>query len=352
VRDVSQAWRDTVVSGDITVVETAHLLAADGSDGLELKVTGGSVNEDSSRTVRTDFDLTVVAEVAAKDLPGQRVRIARGFQYPDGTTETVTLATGFITHAEVRSNDGTISISGMDRTSRLQRPSLLPVTIPAGRNAAQSIRDLLSVMDPSITWDLMETAWTLPRLVYAVETDLMAEAVKLALSFGAQVFATRDDHMALRPVATAEAPERYTFTEDDRSTFIDGSQGWDIDQIPNGVIGISQHSSLPAPIRAEVWQAGVTPDGPDARPFWLRTSSASTQGQLQAMVNAKLQLVVGGAHEITMTTVADPSLEVDDVARARNPSIGADDLFVVSRVGFTLGGATMEVTARSGVASD
>jgi hypothetical protein len=40
------------------------------------------------------------------------------------------------------------------------------------------------------------------------------------------------------------------------------------------------------------------------------------------------------------------------VARARNPSIGADDLFVVSRVGFTLGGATMEVTARSGVASD
>jgi hypothetical protein len=352
---VTQAWRDTIRSSDQSFVETAHLLDADGRDDLELKIVSGSVTEDATRSVRTDFNLTVIAEVAAADLPGQRVRIRRGFLYPGETEpELVTLCTGWIAKADVQSGSGTIALSGMDRSSRLQRPSLKPVTIPAGRNAALAVRDLLSTVDPSLEWDAMETDWTLPRLTYAADQDLWGEGIKLALSFGAEVFVDRDDHVRLRPVATAEPPERYTFTEGDDGTVLDGSQGWDIDQTYNGVIGVSQHSSLAQPLRAEAWQAGVDADSPDARPYRFTTEKAATQGQLQVMVNAQLQLVVGGSHEVNVTAVQDASLEADDVARMSLGSIGAEDLFVTTRVGFTLAaaGSGMEVVARAGVASE
>lgn len=366
MRTVSAPWRDLVESGSVTYRETAVLIDEHGEARVpELDIVDGSMTEDSTAVVRHDFDLTAAdpdgtwIPRAATDplMPyGTRVKITRGLRHLDGTWEDPTVVIGHLDETGVRANEGTVSLSGLDRTANLQEGSPRPVNIPPGRNAATAIRDLLAVKDPTLTWSLMVTDWTLPRLVFEVETDLMGEAVKMAAAIGAEVFCTRDDQMALRPIPTATRPAVCRFVEGENSTVIDAEQRWKSYRVPNGVIVTGQHSSMPGPVRAESWDEDpASPTyryGPyGERPLFVKSERVTTAGQALVMARGELERRLGGANEITLSAIQDVSLEAGDVAQVDLPSVGASGLWVISRLGFTFGdpSATMSVTLRSGV---
>jgi hypothetical protein len=366
VRDVSTLWRDTALAGTQVIVETVEVLdERDQPMGPALDVLSGSITEDATSTVRLDFSLTVSDPDSTLSASGvqnslvpfdKRIRIRRGFQYDDGSTETTNLALGWLSFAEIDTDAKIASLGGFDRAAFLQQESVRPVQVPAGRSAELAIRDLLWSVDPSLGWDLMATDWTLPRLTYEAETDLLAEAVKLAESIGAQLAMTRDDRMRLRPIPTATPPAVCRFEEGVNATVLSGSRRWEFDQVHNGVIVIGQHSSLPAPIRAEAWIEDPTSflyryGSYKERPLRIRTEKVSTYGQALVMAKGALEKESGGAETIDIEVIPDASVECDDVAQVVLPSLGIDSLMVVQRLSLPLGdpSGTMGLTLRTGV---
>lgn len=366
VRSVSPQWRDVIESADISFRETATLLDEHGDPtGPELDLVSGSMTEDATAQVRHDFDL-IVADPDGTLRPSDptdplmpfstKVRITRGLRHLDGSWEDCTTVTGRVDETRVRIGNGVVSLSGLDRSALLQEGSPVPANIPAGRNAAIAIRDLLWVKDPTIEWNLAVTNWTFPSLSFPVETDLLAEGVKLAASIGMELFCTRDDIMALQPIPTATRPSVARFIEGENSTVIDGEQAWKSYRVPNGVIVTGQHSSMPQPVRAEVRDEDpLSPTywrGPYGyHPKFLRTERVTTAAQALAMARGELERRLGGANEITLSVIPDPSIEAGDVAEVSLPTLGAEGLFVISKVGLTFGdpASMMSVTLRSGV---
>jgi hypothetical protein len=366
MRTISEAWREVIGSADITYRETATLLDESGQPtGPDLDVVSGSMTEDSTAQVRHDFALTVAdpdGELRPTDpadllMPfATRVRISRGLRHVDGTWEDITTIIGRVDETRFRLGEGTVSMSGLDRSALLQEGSPVPARILAGRNAATAIRDLLWVKDPTIEFDLMVTDWTFPQLSFPVDTDLLAEAVKNAATIGAEVFCTRDDRIALQPIPTATGPAVCRFVEGENSTVLGGDQAWKSYRVPNGVIVTGQHSSMSSPVRAE-----VRDEDPNSPTYWkgpygyhpkfVTSERITTAGQALAMARGELERRLGGAHEIELSVIPDPSVEAGDVADVSIPSLGVEGLFVVSRVSLSFGdpSAEMGVTLRSGV---
>lgn len=366
MRTVSEEWRSVIESADVTFRETATLLNESGEPiGPDLDLVDGSMTEDATAEVRHDFDL-VIADPDGSLRPNDpsdplmpfstKVRITRGLRHRDGTWEDTTTITGRVDETSVRIGDGVVSLSGLDRSALLQEGSPRPANIPAGRNGALAIRDLLWVKDPTVEWNLAVTNWTFPSLAFPVETDLMAEGVKLAASIGMEVFCTRDDIMALQPIPTATRPAVCRFIEGENSTVVDGEQRWKSYRVPNGIIVTGQHSSMSQPVRAEIWDEDpLSPTyryGPyGEHPKFIRSEKVTTAGQALAMARGELERRLGGANEITLSAIPDPSIEGGDVAEVSLPSLGAEGLYVVSKVSLSFGdpSSMMAVTLRSGV---
>jgi hypothetical protein len=369
VRTVSDRWVQTAASADQTVVETVEVLDEQGNVTLELEtVSEGSVDEDESTIVRHDFSVTVIDEdgdlipLIANDTLApiaRRLRVSRGFVWPGTPPETVPLVTGWLTSVSARSESGEVRVTGMDRMARLQSPSPRPVYINAGRRADLAIRDLLWTIDPTVEFDLMVSEWTLPRLSYEIETDIASQAAGpdgLAEAVGAELFVNRDDRMEMRPVPTATGLPVARFVEGPSCTVVSADWTWDSDDIRNGVIVTAQHSSMSAAARGEAWD-----DDPESeyfrggtygeRPRFVSTEKATTPGQATAMARGILERDLGGSFEIDLEIVPDPSIEVGDVVYVDLPSVKRTGLYVVARLGFSLGSisATESVTVRSGV---
>jgi hypothetical protein len=318
--------------------------------------------------VRHDFSVTVVdpdevlIPVVANDALApiaRRLRVRRGFVWPGSPPETVPLVTGWLTSVSAQSESGEVRVTGMDRMARLQSPSPRPVDIAPGRRADLAIRDLFWTIDPTVEFDLPESPWVLPRLSYEIETDIATQAAGpdgLAEAIGCELFVNRDDVMEMRPVPTATGLPVLSFVEGPTCTVVSAGWTWDSDDVRNGVIVTAHHSSMSGSVRGEAWDTD-----PDSEYFWqgiygmrarfVNTEKATTVGQATAMARGILERELGGAFEIDMAVVPNPALEVGDVVYVDLPSIKRTGLFVVARIGFTLGdiSSTMTVTVRSGV---
>jgi hypothetical protein len=368
VRSVSDRWRATVASSDQTVVEIVELLDDSGAVTATLDITGGSVDEDGDAVVRHDFSVTVadpdglLVPVSIDDTLApiaRRLRVRSGFVWDDAPAETVPLVTGWLSSVSARSSDGEVAVKGMDRMARLQSPSPRPVTIPSGRPAHLAIRDLLWTVDPTIDFVLMESEWLLPRLSYEIETDLATQAAGedgLAESIGAELFVNRDDRMELVPVPTAVGPAVASFVEGPTCTVVDAGMTWDVDDLRNGVIVTAHHSTMTGSVRGEAWDDD--PDSPTYRrgtfgekARFRDTEKATTVGQAEAMARGILERELGGALEVELDIVPDPSIEVGDVVWLDLPSVRRTGLFVVANLQFTLGdpSADERMVVRSGV---
>lgn len=366
MRTVTNRWRTVADSADITIRSEAVFLDDDGEQvGPPLTFTEGSVTEDASTEVRSDFSITATVDadtpipstLADRVLPfGKRARLSMGFEYPDIDPEMVTVATGWLTLTSFQSGTSTIPLNGLDRASRLQAPSPRPVSIPAGRPVPAAIRDLLSTIDPTISYDLMASQWTSPRLVHEVETDLWSEADQMATSIGAELFVSRDDRVTLRPIPRPARPAVWSFTEGVNATVLNAEQRWSTDQIPNGVIVIGTHSSLSGSVTAAVWDEDPTSPtyrfGPyGEKPKFVRSEKVASFGQALAMAKGELERRLGGANEIELSVVPNPAIEAGDVVEVRLGSIGASGLRVVESVTISLEdhSAGMSLRLRSGV---
>lgn len=358
---------EAAIAGNHQMVETVDVLDAGDQvrDDIELHILDGSVSEDSTSLVRHSTTFTVVDPtgiLTPNDLDdalmpiGTRVRISRGVVLADGTTETVPLITAHLARSRARlDHEGraTIPVTGYDRSSRLQRPTVRPLAVPAGRPYPEAIRDILLTVDGGLDSEVMASEWTTPSLVFEAAADLLNEAVDMATAIGAECYVSRDDRLIVRPIPVRTDAHVWTFDEGPSSTVLDAEVVWETDQRPNGIIVVGQHSTMDNPVRGEAWD--MDPTSPTFRhgplgenPRFIRTEKVTTIPQAEAMARARLQ-DLAGAQEVDLTVYPPPvHLVTGDVVHLDLPSVGATGPYVFTHMSTQLAdpSAPADITVR------
>lgn len=370
----SDRWHD-LARRSHAMTETVEILDHTGQTVASLDLVGGDVTEDLGATIRHTATLEAVdptGTLTPTDLhdllapTGTRARISRGvagLDADDPHEAPVPLATVLLTQTTASLDaDGrtTIPLQGLDRAGRLQWPTTRSLALHGGQPVPAAIVRALRTVDPTLDVDVLpETPATIPRLLYAADTDMWGHAVEIAATIGSTLAMSRLDRLTMPAAPTIGTPV-WRISEDGDApgtSWAVNAQTVDAaDQIPNGVIVIGQHSSLTSVVRGEAWD--LNPRSPTYRygtygdrPRWIYTDKANTQRAAGNLAREVLQ-AVGGAAEVDVDVYPPPYwLTVGDTVEVDLPTIGAVGRYLLWRNPTPLGdpNAAARVTLRRSI---
>lgn len=356
------AFRRAILTSH-NVASGCDLYPAAGPAIYGIPVVGGHVRIDNSASERrtTAIDLAgadLIPEGALNPLSpyGAEVRPWRGITYPDGSTEIMPLGVFRISTVSVK-DDGTpsLSIEGSDRSRPLSRNKFVdPYVVPAGRNYATAIGELVQNRMPGVDMALAETAETTPLLVYDTEDDPWDHILEMAKAIGFEALFDADGQFVLRPQPDPSDDQPLArFVEGADSVLLSLDRGISDDPGYNGVVMRAESTTLPAPLRSVVWDLDPTSptfaDGPYGRvPAFQSSPYIATQTACDAAARAWLVKNLGGTDSITLSAVPDPSLDASDVAVVRRAASKVDQASVIEALTIPLEvDSDMSVTLRT-----
>lgn len=330
---------------------------------------GGSVTVDYNATSRRSLNLTLV-DTSGTLLPrnpgdlltpyGTEIRLWYGVgAYPrtlladtlakyvvSEDQEWVSIATCRISAVDV-ADDGsaTIAVEAFDRARTIARNLFTaPYIIGAGTNYVTAISAMVQDRLPDVDMDLVSGVDdTTPLIVIDPESDPWGEITKMATTIGCDAYFNSDGTFVLAQVPdAAEEDIDWTYREGRDSTLISTSRRMDDDPGYNGVVLTAESTTLPAPLRSEVWD--MNPNSPtyaDGRygrvPKFMTSPYPTTQAQADAFANAELQRLVGGTEQITLATVPHPLHEPGDCVYVQRAASGVDQVALVDSFTIPIG---------------
>lgn len=348
------------VAVQIDILRQGELLASittsavDGSvtcerGGIQRRASLSFVDEDETLTPKDAADLLLPL--------GNDIRIFRGIQYPDHTTDMVPIFTGVMTQSSAQYPN--ITVEAYDFGYRIQQRHLLnPYTITKGSNRITAIQDLLTNMLPQLdfnfTADPVRT--TAVGVTYREEMDMMQELQQLAENAGLRLWC---DQMGM--VRLDEEPQYqleevvWEYVDDDSTSgnLVQCSRNWDAEDVFNQVTVTNEGAADDTITLGRATAFDLDPDSPTYwhGPFGPRshymTSPDTPVGELQTVANAVLRKQLGLTEAISFTGLVNPAHEVGDVILIRRPALGIDAVHILDRFTIPLRGNTaMEATTR------
>ncbi|MCX4543766.1 DUF5047 domain-containing protein [Streptomyces sp. NBC_01565] len=318
------------------VVWQIQLFRTDGSIET-VEHTGGSVSVDRSRPVRrsctvTSADVSLIPKTPTEQLAayGARIRIARGVEYGDGSTELVPLG---VFRLDAVSGDpvlGPVTLTGSgleavvadDKFTAPYRASgtvvgavtaLIRRSIPAAE-VVSTIAD--SAIGPR-TWDVEGDPWT--------------AAQEVAAAAGAEVYANADGVFTIStlPDLLTTAPS-WTVAAGEGGVYLSGVRGMSGAGVYNGVLA-----------RGENAETGVAPvsylatdNDPGSPTYWLglfghrptfySSPTLTTTGMCQAAAELLLRSAKAPNSVGDFSSLPNPALDCGDVLRVVHPDGSAE----------------------------
>lgn len=343
-----------------------------------LPVLSGDVMDDTGASVRRRASLALaptseVLSMLAAQPPadgglwplGNELKLYGGIRFRDGTEELASMGVFRINRPRVTEDPNGISaaVEGYDRGRSVTRARFTqPYTVAAGQNYSTAIQALVKSRLPWMPdgdFIFMETDFTTPMLVFSMDDDPWASAQDMAASFGAELLFDGDGRCVLRPVPDPlYTPSSFTYASGIDATVTAITRDLDDDQAYNGVIVNSSSTSLPVPIRAEVWDEDPSsptyfdPSSPGdslygAVPYFMTSQYITTQEQANAAAAANLARVMGVIEAIDFQAVNNPAHEGGDIVDVKSDRIGVDATYILNSVRIGLGESfTMSGTTR------
>lgn len=337
--------------------------------------TDGSVEVDARRSVRRSLSMTVVdtdgtllptSETALlSPFAGNEVLVWRGVRFNDGSVAEVPLGVFRITHVAVQTGDeGTqLSISGEDRSWTIARrkfKSTFPVA--DNTNITTAIANVMADRAPEFsTAGLAATDYTLTALVPGISSDVYADpwqfCQQLALAAGQELFIDPYGVIATQTITDLSNTQTVAEFTTDRSSgvLLDLQREFSVEGVYNTVVLTVEGTG----VGARGWQVTVTDNDSNSpsrvslygeAPYELSTpfikGSASDTEQTSFVAGKVLQTVMG--QPFTFTCVPNPALDVRDVVRVQNTTVGVDTRAVVDSITIPFGASEpMTVNARA-----
>lgn len=340
----------------------AQLTAPDGTPVASgLTVTAGGVTVDRSAQVRRSVQFSIAAETPLGSFTpasssdalapyGNRLRLWYGIDVPGAAASNPYYwPLGVFRLGEVSvSDDGAPTISGTayDLSRTIARNKLtVPWVVASGTNAGDAIIALASDRLPGLEYRAHSVTAVLPTTVIDPEQDPWQTITDWATSFGSEVYFDTDGFLTIsaEPDPTM-SPVVWTYQDsgDGRNAvLLSVDRSMSDEPGYNGVIATAESTTIPVPLRSEVWDLNPSSPtyslGPYGKvPKFVTNPYAATQAQLDAAANAELLRSIGGTEQLSASVVPNPAHEAGDVIRVIRPRSKTDQTTVLESFTFPL----------------
>ncbi len=325
---ISDAFRAAVVSSDQRAVVRVSV-ELDGAELAVLPVTEGTVDCDGTREgALRSLSLTVAPAAGAFEQlaeAGAEIVAARGLVLPDGSEELVPLG-AFVLDADLEeAEDGTITVSGADRSQRISRARWSdPYTVPAGAVVGEAIGDLLTDRWPDCPLGATlaaADAKTGARLAFldGADSDPWKDARSIAAAVGLDLYFDGAGAAQVRDTPDPESdPVCWTYAAGDEAVILSRTRKAIVTGLYNGVIASAESSDVATPVRAEAWDEDPNSPtyawGPMGRvPRFYSSPLLSTKAQAQSAADTMLARVKRPIEQAAFTLLPNPAHEAFDL---------------------------------------
>lgn len=311
---------------------TEVLLIRTDGEVVPLEHTGGSVSVDRGQAIRrtctvTTADVSLIPRTPADKLAmyGARLRISRGVDYGDGSSELVPLGMFRLDAVGGDPTDGPATLTGKDISASVADDKLTAPYRAVG-TAAGAIEALILRSLPTATVIATAVDAAIGARTWDVEADPWAAVQEIAAAIGAVCFANPDgiftigvlpDLLTTDPVWAVEATEG--------GVYVKGSRGMSADKVFNGVQARGESAEAnTAPVS---WLATDDDTGSPTywggpfgrRPMFYSSSTLTTVAACQAAANLKLAAARAPNATGDFSALPNPALEIGDVIRVTHP---------------------------------
>lgn len=336
------------------------------------KPLGGSVTVDIDRDIRREagsielVDPTgVLTPLNVTDmlspLVGNELRLYRGVEYSDGTSEMIPLGVFLWQQVSITDDGNGLKISLgtlQDRAIRISSARYFrSIPILTSTAVETVIATIVEQAWPEVTYSggaFPATNQTINSVAYGVEgdSDPWQDARDLADQFGYRLYFDQLGQLALSAIKSAsDATSVITYGSSGELMITSLSKQWDITDTYNGVIAIGQGSGLITPSRGVAWDDDASSPTYYLGDFGLRPRFYSspfllTDTQADAAAYAQLAKTLGVSEKLTWTQLVDPSLDVDDAVTIVRSSMNISTKYRLDRMSIPLA-ATESMSAEA-----
>lgn len=393
MENVSAAFTDAIASGDHNVVVRAEILsqgevvlATDATSGSGLHIIDGNVTREKSADYRShstlklvdpSFDLVPTDALSLLTPWGNEMRIYRGIEFADGTSESVLLCTDRISTVTVDESSGgaTITLTGFSRERQVARnvpvatwptATVFGYPVPATPYTTYA-RTIISNFYPQALFDATAATWLLFQNDSSVTTintnppwlqagsDPWKQAKNMADAVGCDLFAKRDGtfslirdpNLILMSADTPLAPVA-TFIEGKTATFLSLKRTLSDEKTWNQIIVNGEGNNFSVPLRSAPPYGTIAVDNDPNSPTNVTTSYGivthvetnslmRTQTQVDNYAQLLLRRTIGGQEIVELPVIVNPALDVDDAISITRERDGvADTTYVIDSVSIPL----------------
>lgn len=323
----------------------------------DLDIDSGSVNVSANSSVRRTCDVHLTTDRTTANLVpsngfdtlapfGNELKLYRGVQFADGSSEYVPLGVFVMTDLAVQdTNDGvSLSINGEDRSIIISRNKWTqPYQMVSGTLEA-SLTALLQDRWPDVQTSFPTTNVTINQVILGADNnnDPWRDAVSIAELVGFDLYFDVDGVCTMKQfpsLDTSVVVATYQEGEDTTITSLDRSMS--TKETYNGVIYTIEGSDVTTPIRVEVWDEDTT--SPTYRygvfgeaPTFITTSILATEAEAIKAATSLLNTYIGAQEEISWTALVDPTLDVNDVVYVHAIGAKVDRLVIIDSLSIPL----------------
>jgi len=312
-------------------ITEVKLFLTDGSV-IDVPHTGGQVPVDRGQAIRrtctvTSSDVSLIPTTPADEhlLYGSRLRISRGIDYGDGTSEWVPLGLFRLDDVSGDVGTGPVTLAGKALEVAIQDDKFLTPWRASGSVVVAATALILRSLPDAQILPLIDDVSIGPR-TWDVNADPWAAVQEIAAAAGAEcytdasgtfVIATLPDAAAVDPVWTVAAGED--------GVYIKGSRSMSSSGVHNGVLAQGDNAEGGLPPVSYL----VTDDDPGSptywggpygrRPFVYDSSTLTTEGACRVAAQLKLAAMRAPNAAGNFSALPNPALETGDVLRVIHP---------------------------------
>lgn len=342
------------------VATLAQVCDTDGDVLATLEPLAGQVTVDVDRMARREAgDLQLVDSTGdltpldvddlLNPLNGYEIRLYRGIEFVNNSSQIlVPLGVFGYTGATVEDSGAgvTFSLSGLvDRSERISRARYAtPVRVSSDTATETVITTILQQAWEAVPFaggQLPTTGTTVPVAAFGVEgdSDPWRDAVQIAESKGYRLYFDANGQVAMSQVVD-DVPTTATVEYGGTDLLVlSMTRAWDTADTYNGIMAVGERTSLRTGVIPKFTAWDDNQDSPTyyLGPFGKRLrvySSSLITNNADAARAARLQLARtrGVAEKLAWAQIVDPSLDVDDAVQVTQASVGADAIYLISRL--------------------
>jgi len=337
---------------DHIVIAKAEIWSSD-QKLTTLNIDSGSVSINAKNSTRRNCSVKLVTDRTTANLVpksdfdylspyGNELRLFRGVQFKDGTTEYVPLGVFVMTTVDISdTNEGvSISIQGEDRSIIVSRAKWLEPYQMASTTLEAAILAMLKTRYADVQTSFPTTNITIGQIVLGndQDNDPWKDAVQLCELVGYDLYFNADGVVVMNQFPTLDGSVVVKkFSETDGTTITSLNRTISTKETYNGIIYIVEGTQVASPIRVTIWDEDST--SPTYRfgafgqvPKVVKTNLVSTVNQATTAAKLLLNTYIGAQETIRFDGIVDPTLEAQDVVYVKSIGSYVDRLVIIDSI--------------------